>query len=130
LRAAAEIGQVDVVRHLLKLLDQLLIKSDVNAMFRYLAKREIEIEVLEELGISVGIHSMAQEDNKLYRASISPEAIPFPIPVFLAAVRQHEEVLALLLPGRSTDYIQELLERAQGIEVGCGSFHDYLEKYC
>ena len=135
LRAAAEIGQVDAIRHLLKLRqtqqDQALINSDLlDMIYVYLDRRGIGVELLEKVGVLVEIRWTAQADNRLHRALITPETIPSPIPVFLAAVRQHEEVLAILLPGRNTDYIQGLMERARGIHLGCKDFDHFLKAHC
>jgi hypothetical protein len=42
----------------------------------------------------------------------------FTLASFLAAVRQHEGVLALLLPGWDALRIKELMAKAQSIELG------------
>jgi hypothetical protein len=108
LRAAAEIGHVDAVRQLLELQEAASYQTQTaNAKrntSKYLSSREIGAESLELVGIC--------------------PTVPSPVPVFLAAVRQHEEVLALLLPGRDT-YIQGLMTRARGIDLGCQSLIIY-----
>jgi ankyrin repeat protein len=108
LRAAAEIGHVDAVRHLLELRETEPYRTQTvgsdRDLFLYLSGLGVGIESLDDVGIRV----RAQEE--------SDQATPFPIPVFLAAVRQHEEVLALLLPGQHT-FIQDLMEIARDIHL-------------
>ena len=115
LRAAAEIGHVDAVRHLLELREAepyrpqaAQVKSDMSS---YLRDREIGLETM-----GMGLGTM-----KTIGIPFPVEDTPFPIPVYLAAVRQHEEVLAVLLP-RQHSFIQDLLERAQDVHLGCKGF--------
>ena len=128
LRAAAEIGQVDAVRHILELQDaqpyQAPFESDGTDILRYLDRREIKTEAVEKVGIYVGTSLMPLMNL------MGCQGTPYPIPVFLAAVRQHEEVLALLLSGSNPDYIQGLMERTRGIHLGCKSFDDFLKAHC
>jgi hypothetical protein len=134
LRAAAEIGQVDAVRHLLKLRhtqpQHALIESDRTDMLRYLDRRSIEMTALEKVEIHIKTPWMPQMDILGWLSMSTPEVTPFPIPVFLAAVRQHEEALALFLPGRNAGYIQGLMERARDIHLGCKDFDHFLEAHC
>ena len=134
LRAAAEIGQVDAVRHLLKLQHtppyQALTESDGKEILKYLDRRGMKTEAMEKVGIHVKTSLMPQMDFMDCLPLPVSETDLNPIPVFLAAVRQHEEVLTLLLPGRNTDYIQGLMERARGIHLGGKFFDDFLKAHC
>jgi hypothetical protein len=102
LEVAAEIGQIDTVRQLLDLRngDSLPEQSGAGqkrSLTSYLEKRGVGWKVFANLGI---------------------DEISLALPAFLAAVRQHEGVLALLLPEWDELHIKELMAKAQSIELG------------
>jgi hypothetical protein len=99
---AAEIGQIDTVRLLLDLRngDSLPEQSGTRQkrfVRTYLEKRDVDWKIFLDLGIN---------------------EVSLALPTFLAAVRQHEGVLALLLPDWDVLHIKELMAKAQSIELG------------
>lgn len=130
LRAAAEIGHVDAIQHLLELRETEPYRTQTTGatmdMSSYLGNRETGPDtVMGVLGISLEHWSLQNP----------AESVHILIPIFLAAVRQHEEVLAMLLHAvwkhqevpamllpRQHTFIQDLLERARGVHLGCRGF--------
>ena len=86
----------------------------------YLGDRETGLDtVMEVLGTSVERWSLENPAERIHLL----------IPMFLAAVRQHEEALALLLTGHRKHlvFVQDLKIRARGIHLGCKGFAGVLE---
>jgi hypothetical protein len=101
--AAAEIGQIDTVRQLLDLTNRYSLPEQSGTRQKrflktYLEERFVDWDITVDLGI----------DNEISLA----------LPTFLAAVQQHEGVLALLLPDWDVLHIKELMAKVRSIELG------------
>jgi hypothetical protein len=104
IRAAAEIGNVDAVRQLLDLWN-----NNMAGISKQIAtvERDLRDQMLDR-GVS-------QDDFAHLGITTVPSNLQMPI--ILAAVRQHAKVLALLLPGYNVLRVNEMMEKAGGLEL-------------
>lgn len=127
LRAAAEVGHIDAIQHLLELRKtEQYRKQNADAtmdMSSYVRDRAIGPDtVMEVLGIDVDCWSLENPAERIHLL----------IPMFLAAVRQHEEALALLVSGHRSKHhvsVQDMMTRARGIHLGCNGFEGVPETW-
>jgi len=147
LRAAAEIGHIDAIQHLLELRETEPYRTQKTSdatmdMSSYLMDRGIGLEKVKEVvGFPVQVWTPGSSVESV-RVRVDVDLL---IPTFLAAVRQHEEALSVLLPihqpallpiqqhtsapnlvKRIRDShvrsIQDLMKRARDIDLGWKGF--------